>query len=892
MIKNKKQSLIVIGVFTLVLMLGTVTYAFFNYTRTGTENTIRVGRIAFNSSQAGNINLTNAFPITSTEAETDTTNAKSVAITVTGDTDYTNGVEYVVTASDVNLEVNGKQLPIALEITVAGNNSKTPGTEETGDYYTNRNSYSVSKYKIEYNGEIEEGNYLLVGYIAPNTTSGTAEGVDGIINIKAYIDKNRIFISDTYDGTESDNMGTPNSMVGDKVVFTTTEWNSIQSSQEPLSFKVKVEANEGIWVEEPLTFGQTIGRKASTASYIASYEALKQSDQNYSDYTTQDQVSDDATKQTVYYYTGNEAAANSNVLFAGYCWQIVRTTDNGGVRMIYNGVAQKPVTASTPISNTDITYTNDGTYAYTYDSTTKKWTSANYHQASTTDAFIFSVNTAGDYAINYKVSSQANVDYAKIYIKPTGGSFVLQTQYSGEAEGTFDLGTLAITDEIKIEYKKNASTDAGDDNIIFDIASVTTRGDTPACAPDRRITGIKGINTIGNGTTQSMSAATRYGRSFDYDLATGEFTLQETNNLPTAWSTSDANSNGIEDYKELIGTYTCLSNAQTCTTLYYVGSINQSNTAQAYVSKYTIGDIAHYSQMGTSAFNPNYYSLAMVGYMFNTEYDYKQGSKSGEYYTTATWENGAYTLSNSNNGSAPDVSHHYICDTDCTKVRYYYYSTSYYILLENGATVEDAIYKMTGNGTTATKAKTINVGYELNNYNSAMKGYLDNWYKKNLTAYTSYLDGTSVYCNDRSIRELGGWNPTSAPSLTTKLQFYQYSVNRNLNCVNETDRFAVTNTKAELTYPIGLLTSPETNLMIPNFAKTGQYYWGASPEAFGDYNASVRSVNTYGVNDSYNVYASFGARGVVTLKPGTKLDKGSGTYTDPYIIGPVVTREN
>ena len=133
MIKSRKQMYVVIGVFAVLLMLTTVTYAFFNYTRTGTSNTIRVGRIAFNSSQSGNINLTNAFPITSTEAETDTTNAKSVAITVTGDTDYSGGVEYVVTASDVNLTVNNKELPIALEISVAGNNSKTLGTVETGD---------------------------------------------------------------------------------------------------------------------------------------------------------------------------------------------------------------------------------------------------------------------------------------------------------------------------------------------------------------------------------------------------------------------------------------------------------------------------------------------------------------------------------------------------------------------------------------------------------------------------------------------------------------------------------------------------------------------------------------------------------------------------------------
>ena len=62
---------IMIGAFILVLMLFTTTYAFFNYTRTGTSNTIRVGRIAFNSTQNGRINLTNVFPITSDELDDD-----------------------------------------------------------------------------------------------------------------------------------------------------------------------------------------------------------------------------------------------------------------------------------------------------------------------------------------------------------------------------------------------------------------------------------------------------------------------------------------------------------------------------------------------------------------------------------------------------------------------------------------------------------------------------------------------------------------------------------------------------------------------------------------------------------------------------------------------------
>ena len=51
MIQNKKQMFIVIGVFALILLLGTTTYAFFNYTRKGSSIVIKVGRISFNSGQ-------------------------------------------------------------------------------------------------------------------------------------------------------------------------------------------------------------------------------------------------------------------------------------------------------------------------------------------------------------------------------------------------------------------------------------------------------------------------------------------------------------------------------------------------------------------------------------------------------------------------------------------------------------------------------------------------------------------------------------------------------------------------------------------------------------------------------------------------------------------------
>ncbi len=67
----KKRNMVV----TILLVLGLVsltlgvTFTFFNYTRTGSENVLAVGRIYFTSTQGTSINLTNVFPVKSTELE-------------------------------------------------------------------------------------------------------------------------------------------------------------------------------------------------------------------------------------------------------------------------------------------------------------------------------------------------------------------------------------------------------------------------------------------------------------------------------------------------------------------------------------------------------------------------------------------------------------------------------------------------------------------------------------------------------------------------------------------------------------------------------------------------------------------------------------------------------
>ncbi len=243
MIKSKKQMFLIIGVFTLILVVTSVTYAFFNYTKTGNANNLRVGQVLFSSSEAGNINLSNVFPIDRTDAPSDNVNSAEVVVTITGSTTYDNGLEYLLTIEDVNIETSShKKLPISIIVTPEKDNTEL-GTE-SNDYFTVRGS-TTSYYKVLANDVIKDGDYALVGYIKP----GQAE-INGKVGIRAFIDKDNIVISDTYDGLETDNMGTTSSFVRGRVVLTTDEWNNL-TGNNAISFKVKVQANDGVWVSEP-----------------------------------------------------------------------------------------------------------------------------------------------------------------------------------------------------------------------------------------------------------------------------------------------------------------------------------------------------------------------------------------------------------------------------------------------------------------------------------------------------------------------------------------------------------------------------------------------------------------------------------------------------------------
>ena len=301
------------------------------------------------------------------------------------------------------------------------------------------------------------------------------------------------------------------------------------------------------------------------------------------------------------------------------------------------------------------------------------------------------------------------------------------------------------------------------------------------------------------------------------------------------------------------------------------------------------------SQIGRSAFNSSYNSPSYVGYMYNKVYAYSDKSMSSEsnivFGNSFTYANGTYTLKDTktvatwSSGYNTINNNHYTCmttGTTCSSIYYVYYASSsnaYYITLTNGKSVNDALNEML-------------YADDVNKNDSTIKTYIDSWYESNIKdKYDNKLEDT-VFCNDRSMNNesSNGWNPNGG-STSTILEFKNYNTNnQSLVCTNETDRFSMSNPKAKLKYPIGLLSLPELKLAgygSSHYYNNGQEVWLASPFSFISNDACVGLADSGGLAGS-DVVDSGGVRPSVSIQPGTSFSSGDGSFTNPFVIGDAV----
>ena len=390
----------------------------------------------------------------------------------------------------------------------------------------------------------------------------------------------------------------------------------------------------------------------------------------------------------------------------------------------------------------------------------------------------------------------------------------------------------------------------------------------------------KGIVSDNNTEVVSETLDTEYlyGSSFTFDMTNNTFTL--TNTEKATWSYST--------YEDLIGKYTCKNITGTCTTLYNINSY-KSNT-EAYTASYKIGN-TNYAQLGTTPYNGNNKSPAMVGYMFNKVYNIKEinpGRTEYKYGNSFTYDadTNTYTLSGETqiinnwlNGFNTVDNTHYTCwntSGNCSTISYIQYTEdnrAYYFEISGGKSARDILEEMLSNN-------------EVNRYNSNIKGILDAWYSQELLGKSDMLEDP-VFCNARSIIEYGSWNPNGGKTTNIRnILFINNNPRKDLSCPNDLDQFSVANNKAKLTYPISLLQSEERkNINDKILMATGSYWWLLSPYAnYGPF-VDNRIMNTTGDNSGgLPVSYTHGIRPVISLKNNALIIFGTGSEIDPWII--------
>ena len=298
-------------------------------------------------------------------------------------------------------------------------------------------------------------------------------------------------------------------------------------------------------------------------------------DDNSGIYTIASTVNDE---YPVHYYRGN--IDNNNVIFAGFCWKIVRTTSTGGVKLIYNGAVKETYSSLTSLEQDKyINISNDATYPYTYDTSTNKWTSTNKTH-STTGTISFSPAESNTYALVYSVSSEENYDKAYFYKDGTELGV-----YSGTASGTISLGELTSSSVIMVKYTKDSSASSGTDTVTFSLDKAS--GNL-----------VKSCNNTGTGTQIGTSAfnstysspadvgymyGTRYTTSAKSAASTSKYvygndvTWDGTKYTLTGKYTSTSSWSNIRTTLANKYHYTCLNTTGECTEVCYIHYFGDSS---------------------------------------------------------------------------------------------------------------------------------------------------------------------------------------------------------------------------------------------------------------------------------------------------------------------------
>ena len=173
-----------------------------------------------------------------------------------------------------------------------------------------------------------------------------------------------------------------------------------------------------------------------------------------------DSFIEEPTKDIYHWYTeddteGAEISNKNNVIFADHCWQMLRTTDTGGVKMIYNGEAENNQCLNTRgthvgyVSRTSQSLASNYWYGtdYVYDSSNQT-----FKVIGTTEQVIWSDATSSNLFGKYTCKS-TNLDDTCLTL------YLVESYYNNTSAYVISLNSNSNYSQFgKLQYNSNSSS--------------------------------------------------------------------------------------------------------------------------------------------------------------------------------------------------------------------------------------------------------------------------------------------------------------------------------------------------------------------------------------------------------------------------------------------------
>ena len=604
---------------------------------------------------------------------------------------------------------------------------------------------------------------------------------------------------------------------------------------------------------------------------------------------------------TVYYFAGN--AKNNWVKFAGYYWKIVRTNEDGSIRLLYHGTSHDSTESYIGKSSFNSLANNPMYVGYMYgtsgtlasnrtnenDSTIKgiidTWYSKNlssYTKYLSKEAIYCNDREIGSGTYNLGSDMFTFASRSRLENKtPTYNCTNIKDAFSGsnsEAKLTYPIG-LMTADELNfaggVFWVNNA-------NVWYFRNSKEGKLET---SPEIGVDTESSYSSTGSVQWHTMSPG-----DYGYNGSAFMFRVNGSGGIGDYSNRDLSNSFAVRPVISLKGNLVWKSGNGSSASPYEVEDLPLTLSEKLLADNPTIKTRTDFSTT---------YTETNIGTLYKAT-EIIAGSTSKDVY---------YFAGNAKNNWVKFRGFYWriIRTNHDGSVRLLYSGTSHNTTSGHigtsafNSTYNDPMYVGYMYGTSGSLASN-----RTNTNPSTIKAKIDDWYSTNLSSYTKYISTEAVYCNDRELASGQTYSTTSSSFDYASWGRLYTNKTPTYNCTNEKDAFSGSRVEAKLTYPIGLMTADEiayaggkayTDLSNPyawyvlNSAGgsiTGStWWWFLSPSDWtGNYSAVwiVGGSSNPGSLRGARVGDANGVRPVISLKGNLVWKSGDGSPENPYEI--------